>query len=409
MSRTPPHRSRAASTTSLRVVAVVAVLAALSLALAGPARAQPSDDARAQAGAAFKRALAAEKRQDWRVAIREYQAAYELSPHPDVLYNIAAVHERVGEARTAAGFYQRYLDGSPAAPDRAKVTGKLAELRARPGAVQITSDPIGAEVIIDGQPRGRAPLTVTLDGGSHQVVLEAGAARRSMVVAVEYGEPQQLTLRLVAGQGTLVVNSNAPQATVAIDGRPVGTTPWRGAIDAGTHTLVVSAPGFTTTERAVEVPADGTTQIQAALGRPVGWVEPTPPSRASTPGILESGSYLGRGVMVSLLLGYRTAGRHLEVASGVGFGAVGVAWALRARAFALTGPVRPYVVGGLNYGFAGDSTALVGGGLLIAGPRSGPLRIDYFIESGYGVGKDADGGYQFVPIIGGIAYSMSKP
>jgi hypothetical protein len=66
-------------------------------------------------------------------------------------------------------------------------------------------------------------------------------------------------------------------------------------------------------------------------------------------------------------------------------------------------------IGGLNYGFAGDSSALIGGGLMIAGMRSGPLRIDYFIESGYGVGKDASGGYQFVPIIGGIAYSVSKP
>lgn len=71
--------------------------------------------------------------------------------------------------------------------------------------------------------------------------------------------------------------------------------------------------------------------------------------------------------------------------------------------------MRPYAIGGLNYGFAGDSSALIGGCSTIAGMRSGPLRIDYFIESGYGVGKDASGGYQFVPIIGGIAYSVSKP
>ena len=66
-------------------------------------------------------------------------------------------------------------------------------------------------------------------------------------------------------------------------------------------------------------------------------------------------------------------------------------------------------VGGVNYGFAGDATAQIGGGLMIAGSRSGPLRIDYFIESGYGVGKDAAGGYEFVPIIGGLTYSVSKP
>lgn len=375
----------------------------------GVARAQPTDEARAAAGAAFKRAVAAEKRQDWRTAIREYQAAYDLSPHPDVLYNIAAVHERLGEARAAAGFYQRYLDGSPAAPDRAKVIGKLAELRARPAEVQLTSDPAGASVTIDGQPRGQTPLAVTLDGGSHQVTLQAGPARRAMVIAVEYGERQDVALTLVAGQGTLVIDSNAPRATVAIDGQPVGTTPWRGTVGAGTHTLVVTAPGYTTTERSVEVPADGTAQIQAALGRPVGWVEPAPARRATTPVMLDVGSLLDRGWMMSVRIGYLTAGRHLEASTGLAFGTIGYGWALRARAFALTGPVRPYLVGGVNYGFAGDSSAMVGGGLLIGGQRAGALRVDYYLESGYGVGKDVDGDYRYVPIIGGMMYSVSQP
>ncbi|MBK9036258.1 MAG: PEGA domain-containing protein [Myxococcales bacterium] len=376
---------------------------------AGPVHAQPDADARAQAGAAFKRAVAAEGRRDWPTALAEYETAYQLSPHPDVLYNIASVHERTGALRAAATYYQRYLDGSPSAADRAKVVGKLAELRARPATLTITTRPAGAAVLLDGKPAGAAPLAVRVDGGAHQLVAEAAGARASRAITIEFGEPQAVDLTVAAGRGTLVVASNAPGATVTIDGRPVGTTPWSGAVEAGHHVVVIAAPGYTTTERAIEVPADGSAQIQGALGRPVGWVEPTPPTRTSVRAVFDSGTYLEHGFVVGIAAGYRTATQRLEATTGMVFGSPGFGWAFRGRAFLLTGPVRPYVVAGVNYGFAGGSSALAGGGVLIATGRAGAVSMELFAESGYGAGSDADGGFRFVPIIAGVSFGRSQP
>lgn len=379
------------------------ILACVLVALTAPAHAQP-DDARARAGAAFKRAVAAEQRKDWRTAIREYEAAYQASPHPDVLYNIAGIHERLGELRTAAGYYQRYLDDKPDADDRAKVIGKLAELRARPSVLRVTSTPAGATISVDGQPRGAAPLELTVSGGAHQLAAEAGGVRRAAVVTAEYGEPQDVALVLAEGRGTLVVDANAPHAQIAIDGQVVGTTPWTGQVAAGTHALVVTADGYTTTERTVEVPADGTAQIRAALGRPIGYVEPAPPARSEVRGALESGARLGRGYTIGLAVTYRTAGRRAEVATGVQLGSDGVAWALRGRLFALTGPVRPYAVAALDYGITGGAAGFVGGGLMVAPSSAAPFHVHYYVESGYGVHRADGSDDAFVPIVVGFSY-----
>jgi hypothetical protein len=99
--------------------------------LAAPAAADPASTR--EAGEHFRRAEAADKAKNYAEAIDEYNAAYALSPHPDVLYNIAIDHERLEQWGEAADAYQRYLDerdGTPAS-DAAAVTAKIRELRAK--------------------------------------------------------------------------------------------------------------------------------------------------------------------------------------------------------------------------------------------------------------------------------------
>lgn len=382
-------------------IAIAALAIAPVVAPSTAVHAQPAD-ARAQAGAAFKRAVAAEAQQEWATAIREYELAYQLSPHPDVLFNLAAVHERTGAHRTAAVHYQRYLDDSPKAADRTAVTAKLQALRLHPAKLTVIARPVGATVVIDGKRIGGAPVTRELRGGAHQITVESDGAQASRVVTLEYGEPQRVELAVAAGEGTLVVTSNAKDATVTIDGQAVGTAPWTGTVSAGPHTVVIAATGYTTTERAVDVPADGTAQIQGSLGRPVGWVEPTPPSKTTVRFAFDSGAYLGHGYQVGISALYRTGGRRAEVGTGFQFGTDGLAWALRGRLFLLTGAVRPYVVGAVNYGFNGDSTAYAGGGVLL--PTRGGLPMDFYVESGYGVGQTFEDDFEFVPVMAGVSF-----
>ncbi|MEZ4403730.1 MAG: PEGA domain-containing protein [Kofleriaceae bacterium] len=380
---------------------LLATLAFAAAALAAPVPAQAqSDDARAEAGAAFKRAVAAEARADWRGAIREYEAAYQLSPHPDVLFNIAADYAQLRELRTAATYYQRYLDAKPTASDRAKVEALLAELRARPATLTVTARPAGATIIVDGEPRGRAPRAVIVPGGTHQVVAEVDGARASRVVIVEYGEAQAIELAVVAGTGTLAVTANAPGASVTIDGTYVGTAPWTGPVAAGPHTVVLAAKGFTTVERQVEVPADGSAQIRGAMGRPLEAPEPEAATLGGKLAGISGGIYLGTAVLGGFSAGTRGQSGRYDATIGIDYGAAAVAWTLRLRGYLLTGPIRPYAVAAVTYGSL--SGGYLGAGLAVPLARHGVAQPELSIESGYGAIVAPDHSGAVIPIIVGL-------
>jgi len=61
------------------------------------------------------------------------------------------------------------------------------------GSLEIRSEPSGARVIIDGQPRGTTPATIReLAAGDHALVLEIGSRKVSQSVKIEPGSTAQL-------------------------------------------------------------------------------------------------------------------------------------------------------------------------------------------------------------------------
>jgi hypothetical protein len=66
----------------------------------------------------------------------------------------------------------RTLSGPPGAPDKARPT--TIEERPQltgPASLQVLSRPVGAEVIVDGKPVGRTPLSMEMSPGAHEVRL----------------------------------------------------------------------------------------------------------------------------------------------------------------------------------------------------------------------------------------------
>ena len=61
--------------------------------------------------------------------ISELQKAYEILPHPNVLYNIARAYAESGDLENAVSNYRKYLDGNP--PDRADVVQIVQNLEGR--------------------------------------------------------------------------------------------------------------------------------------------------------------------------------------------------------------------------------------------------------------------------------------
>ena len=63
------------------------------------------------------------------------------------------------------------------------------------GTLEIRSEPSGARVLIDGQPRGTTPATIRdLSAGDHSVVLESGGRKVTQAVKIEPGSTAQLVV-----------------------------------------------------------------------------------------------------------------------------------------------------------------------------------------------------------------------
>ena len=152
------------------------------------------------------------------------------------------------------------------------------------GLASIDSWPDGAEVVIDGEPRGVTPLRLELPVGRHELELRKGSAGRSLVMTVATGvivsQYVDLTPEAVASTGALEVTSEPAGADVLIDGVARGRTPLAvGSIAPGEHVVTVVSNGQRV-NRTVRVAAGTTASVVAsfaAAGATAGWVKLTAP------------------------------------------------------------------------------------------------------------------------------------
>lgn len=171
-----------------RTSATILVLAVLTLTpesahAAAPAATEQRDPAEAKARAQkhFERGIAAYKEGRFKDAIDAFLDAHREYPSPTLSFNTARAYEKMGDSTGALRFYREYLRQSPDASDKTAVEASIAELEAKL------------------QQRGIQQVTVL---------------------------------------------SNVEGATVLVDGRPVGITPWTGEILPGRHTLALKRDGY---------------------------------------------------------------------------------------------------------------------------------------------------------------------
>jgi hypothetical protein len=110
------------------------------------------------------------------------------------------------------------------------------------GRLQVSSDPAGAAVSVDGEQRGVSPVTVDdLAPGEHQVVVQVLGRTHRRTVSIESGATASLVFTnapVAPGTdlGWLVAKSGA-QLQVFERGRRLGTTDDRIVLPAGSHEL----------------------------------------------------------------------------------------------------------------------------------------------------------------------------
>jgi serine/threonine-protein kinase len=127
-------------------------------------------------------------------------------------------------------------------------------LKPMPATVVVRTEPAGAKVVVEGNDRGAAPVTVEgLAPGKHAISARMpGRIDAEQELLAEPGGSHELLLKLKERQGgsptppkgkaTLNITC-LPWADVTLDGRSIGRTPIRGrSISAGKHKVVLSNP-----------------------------------------------------------------------------------------------------------------------------------------------------------------------
>jgi iron complex outermembrane receptor protein len=86
-------------------------------------------DERTEARAHFKKGMAAIVDGRYEAGIEELKKAYDILPHPNVVYNIARAYVDVGDLEDAIAYYRKYLESNP--PDKDDVERIVSSLDTR--------------------------------------------------------------------------------------------------------------------------------------------------------------------------------------------------------------------------------------------------------------------------------------
>lgn len=246
---------------------------ALLQSFSGVALAQERTDA-SEAARHFDRGYLLAQQGGLEAAIAEFKQAYALSPHPSVLYNLGQAYAASGRAVEAVQTLRKYLEQADPKLDaqrHAQATALVDYQGQRIGTLKLVIEPVGAELTLDGEPLGKAPLAspVQLSAGSHGLtVAHAGYTPRSVRVEIVGKTSTTTELRLEpSGAATrLTVTCNVPDVQVSGEGIPAQR------LERGGELVVAVPPaqlhfarvGFVPVQRSV--PADTALPIDCGLG-----------------------------------------------------------------------------------------------------------------------------------------------
>lgn len=164
-------------------------------------------------------------------ALRDFEAAYELAPVPEILFNLAQCHYELHQPREAAIYYRRYLEARPKAPNAVQVRERLAELdrveaaaapkpkpqpRATPPPRKLPSAPVAAV----NPPAVRRPARREPPGPTHALSLTLAGASAVCAVMGAYGifrvaDYLQLSAQVQSPSGVSLQDYNRAKATYA--------------------------------------------------------------------------------------------------------------------------------------------------------------------------------------------------
>ncbi len=221
-------------------------------------RAEVSRELQAEVARRFERANDLYREGKYEDALRLFQAAYDLLPDLNILYNLGLAREKVFDYEGCALAFQQYVRDGGERVDAADARRRNCESRTRI-PVAVSSWPAGAAIYVgEGAERniaGRTPTTLDLAPGTYHLALEfPGYLAATEVVEVEAGQRPRLDFALEK-MSSLRVEVDVSGAHVRIGKDAVQIAPISRELPAGDYAIVVRKPGYRTVTREVRVGA----------------------------------------------------------------------------------------------------------------------------------------------------------
>jgi len=242
----------------------------------------------------------------------------ERRARKSVKFSFATGANKTLIAASAAGIAILSLGGYAA---RRAFVAPVAATAVATGTLNVTTNPTGAEVRVDGQAAGVTPLMLTLKAGPHSIELRGGGEPRTVPVTITAGTQATQYLELPraapATVGQLQIRSEPAGASVSVDGTPRGRAPVLVEnLKPGDHTVVLESE-YGAVKHTVSVAAATTASLVVPLapaeGAPVsGWLSVTAPVDVQ---IFENKRLLGTSQSERIMV---SSGRHdIEIVNEV--------------------------------------------------------------------------------------------
>jgi hypothetical protein len=188
---------------SLSLTQLGSAAALLGALLLVPHTAHAQDDVTiSMARERFKEGVSYFDKKDFAKARVAFLQAYALKKHPAVLLNLAQSELRSSHEADAAKHFAQYLREHKDATESERQTAEtgLTAAKALVGEVALEVDAVGAEVYVDGDLEGPAPLpgAIYLAPGSHDIQARKDGKTASGEVTATAGQATSLSLKLAA-------------------------------------------------------------------------------------------------------------------------------------------------------------------------------------------------------------------
>lgn len=220
---------------ALVALALLVTTVAPALPLPGLEQAACAQQDRRKAKKAYNDARKAYSDGDFATAAEQFKQAYSYDPKPQLLFNIGQSLKEAGELNEAVGFFTRYLEEVPKAPNRDQVLETIftiqQEITARKAYISVETTQPGLDIFVNDatEPQCKSPCNLELDPGQYTLTLRgAGFMDIKHELEVKPQEEREITLepkRDPSSFGTLMVSSDIQGAVLVIKGKPAGKLP----------------------------------------------------------------------------------------------------------------------------------------------------------------------------------------